>query len=185
MRQSSGTKEKVKKTRVKVSSSKSKSRKTISKSAGKTVLEKQQIADLKKEKEALQDRLLRTLAEMDNMKKRFEKERIQLQDTANADLLLKILPVIDDFERSLKTDHSGENIRQGIEMIHQKFSKTLSDLGLTTMETVGKPFDVELHDALMSMKKKGVPPGMVIEEHEKGYLLNGRVLRHAKVLVSK
>ena len=146
---------------------------------------KKQIAELKKEKEALHDQLLRTLADMDNMKKRLEKEKMMWQDAANANLLLSILPVIDDMERSLKIEKSGKEFRKGIEMIFKKLNKILSDHGVKVMESVGTPFDVEMHDALMQIEKEGVEPGMVIDEHEKGYFLHGRVLRHAKVLVSK
>ncbi|MBN2104361.1 nucleotide exchange factor GrpE [bacterium] len=144
-----------------------------------------EIKTLKQEKETLQDRLLRMLAEMDNIKKRMEKERVQWQEAANAALLQAILPVVDDLERSLKISCKGDDFRQGIEMILQKLTKTLKEKGLSPMESVGKPFDVDMHDALLQMEKEGVEPGIVIEEHEKGYIFHGRVIRHAKVLVSK
>jgi len=144
-----------------------------------------QIKSLEQEKEALQDRLLRMLAETDNMKKRLEKERVQLQNTANMDLLLAILPVLDDLERSLKIECNGDEFRQGIEIIVQKLTKTLREKGLTPMDALGKSFDVDMHDALLQLEKKGVESGKVIEEHEKGYLFHGRIIRHAKVIVSK
>jgi len=161
--------------------------KTVKKAAGTSAQTelKKQIDELKKEKEGLHDKLLRTLAEMENMKKRLEKEKMMWQDAANANLLRSILPVIDDMERSLKTEKTGKEFRKGIEMIFQKLNKILSDQGVKMMESVGTPFDVEMHDALMQIEKEGVEPGMVIDEHEKGYFLHGRVLRHAKVLVSK
>jgi molecular chaperone GrpE len=165
-------------------SSGKKAAKTTSRTLDQTVLKKQ-IDQLKREKEDLHDQLLRTLAEMDNMKKRVEKEKALWQEAANANFLLSVLPVVDDIERSLKIEKTGKEFRQGIEMIFQKLNKILSDYGVKVMESVGMPFDVEMHDALMQIEKKGVEPGMVIDEHEKGYFLNGRVLRHAKVLVSK
>jgi len=184
----------VSKVSVKTKSGKKKTETAAKKSKRKTVsakrTEKQsellkQINTLQQEKEALQDRLLRTLAEMDNMKKRLEKERVQWQDMARADLLKVLLPIVDDLERSLKSEHTGDEFRQGIEMICQKLAKTLSDIGVVTIDSVGKPFDVDMHDALLQIEKEGVAPGLVIEEHERGYLYNGRVIRHAKVLVSK
>jgi molecular chaperone GrpE len=172
-----------KKYRSKTSSGNKTAKKTIRTSV-QTELKKQ-IDQLRQEREDLRDQFLRTLAEMDNMKKRLEKEKAMWQDAANANLLLSILPVVDDMERSLKIEKTGKEFRQGIEMIFQKLNKILSDHGVKVMESVGKPFDVEMHDALMQIEKKDVEPGMVIDEHEKGYFLNGHVLRHAKVLVSK
>jgi molecular chaperone GrpE len=172
-----------KKYRSKTSSGNKTAKKTVRTSV-QTELKKQ-IDQLRQEREDLRDQFLRTLAEMDNMKKRLEKEKAMWQDAANANLLLSILPVVDDMERSLKIEKTGKEFRQGIEMIFQKLNKILSDHGVKVMESVGKPFDVEMHDALMQIEKKDVEPGMVIDEHEKGYFLNGHVLRHAKVLVSK
>ena len=177
------TKAAHKKYRRKTSSGNKTAKKTVRTSV-QTELKKQ-IDQLRQEREDLRDQFLRTLAEMDNMKKRLEKEKAMWQDAANANLLLSILPVVDDMERSLKIEKTGKEFRQGIEMIFQKLNKILSDHGVKVMESVGKPFDVEMHDALMQIEKKGVDPGMVIDEHEKGYFLNGHVLRHAKVLVSK
>lgn len=171
--------------KVRASTEKAKSKKTTVKKTDKQSRLAKQVKELKQDKEALKDQLLRTLAEMDNMKKRMEKERVQWQDTASAELFLAILPMVDDLERSLKIESTGEEFRKGIEMICQKLNKALADKGVEPMESVGKPFDVDMHDALMQMEKEGVEPGMVIEEHGKGYLLNGRVIRHAKVLVSK
>jgi len=141
-----------------------------------------------KEIEMLNDRLLRIAAELDNFRKRTEREVSQIVQNANASLLKDILPVVDDLERSLKNmqnrGKAGE-FRKGVELIFQKLMSILQMHGLQAMESVGRPFDVEYHDALLQVVKEGTPPGMVVEEHEKGYLLNGRVLRHAKVLVSK
>jgi molecular chaperone GrpE len=78
-----------------------------------------------------------------------------------------------------------KDLRKGIELISNKLMTVLSGYGLKPMESVGKPFDVDQHDALLQMDKEGVEPGTVIEEHECGYLLNEKVLRHAKVIVSK
>ena len=92
---------------------------------------------------------------------------------------------MDDLERSLKTGHQSGELRQGVELILKKLLKLLEDEGVRPIESVGKPFDVAYHDALLQVENEAVAPGMVMEEHEKGYCLNDRVLRHAKVIVSK
>ena len=112
----------------------------------------------------------------------------QVMKNANAELIKKLLPIVDDMERSLDPEHAvtkdGE-FYQGIELIYKNLINILEEEGLETMHSEGEPFEVELHDALMQMKKKGVESGVVIKEHQKGYLLNGRILRHAKVVVSE
>ncbi len=146
------------------------------------------LKEAEKEIEVLKDRLLRTAAELDNFRKRTEREISQIIQNANERLIKDILPVIDDLERSLKLSHEGGNekdFRKGIELIYQKLMSVLQSYGLEPIESENKEFDVEQHEALLQMEKEGIPPGIVIEEHEKGYLLNGKVLRHAKVVVSK
>lgn len=136
----------------------------------------------------LKDKLLRTAAELDNFKKRTEKEIAFIIQNANRELILSLLPVVDDLERSLKISHDKtkiEDFHRGIELIYQKLESLLENLGVTPMESVGSPFNVEEHDALMQAEKDGVEPGIVLEEHEKGYYINNMVLRHAKVIVSK
>lgn len=142
---------------------------------------------LEEENRDLKDRWIRTAAEMENLRKRTEKERIQWMQSANAELLKAVLPVRDDLERSLKSpaDSDPEVFRAGIEMIGQKLDALLQSRGVTPMESEGQPFDVERHDALLHAERDGVPAGIVLEEYEKGYWLNGQVLRHAKVVVSK
>jgi molecular chaperone GrpE len=102
-------------------------------------------------------------------------------------LILSLLPILNDFVRSLRlgkdqTDYDA--FYKGIEMIYGKLAKVLESQGLVPFESVGKPFDVDFHDALLQVPRDDVPPHTVIEEVERGYLLNGRVLRHAKVVVS-
>jgi len=141
------------------------------------------------ENETLKDRLLRTAAELDNTKKRTERESTQTILGANKRLILDLLPVVDDLERSLKTsseqDYDPELFRQGIELIYQKFTGILRSNGLEPMDSLGKPFDVSKHDALMLVEDPETPSGVVVQEHEKGYTLHGSVLRHARVVISK
>jgi molecular chaperone GrpE len=131
--------------------------------------------------------LLRKAAEFDNFKRRIESEATNIVRFATESLIDDLLPVLDDFERSLK--HSKESkesdaLIKGVELIYQKLVKVLEGRGVKTFETVGKEFSVDFHDALMQMPRKGLPPHIVIEEVEKGYILNDRVIRHAKVVVS-
>ena len=138
------------------------------------------------ENSILRERLLRTAAELDNVIKRTEREKISQTLSANAELLKSILPVLDDFDRSLKSyiEADPAGFRNGVELIHQKLVSILKSGGLTEMEAVGRPFNVDEHEALMQSRIEGVSPNMVVEEFERGYLLNGQVLRHAKVRVS-
>ncbi|MBI4429170.1 MAG: nucleotide exchange factor GrpE [Ignavibacteriales bacterium] len=133
------------------------------------------------------DLLLRKAAEFENYKKRIENESATIVKFANEDLITEILPVLDDLERSLKSAELAKNndaLSRGLELIHQKLLKTLETQGLKSFETVGKAFDVHYHDALMQVQRGDVPPHTILEEVEKGYTLNGRVIRHAKVVVS-
>ena len=144
-------------------------------------------AELEKTVAQLTDQLLRKAAEFENYKKRVESEYGDRIRMANEDLLLELLPVIDDFERSLKMSgpvkESGSFLR-GVELIYQKLMKILSAQGLKHYEVAGKPFDTYYHDALLLVPRADVPPHTVVEEVEKGYTLHGNVLRHAKVIVS-
>jgi molecular chaperone GrpE len=141
---------------------------------------------LQEENEGLRERLLRTAAELDNVLKRTEREKFNFIQSANAELLKSILPIMDDLDRSLKSFNETDPVgfRNGVELIQQKLISILKSKGLTEMETVGQTFDVDKHEALMQSKLEGDPPNKVVEEFEKGYLLNGLVLRHAKVMVS-
>jgi len=106
---------------------------------------------------------------------------------ANENLIISVLPIVDDLERSLK---AGKNVgdvavfHKGVELIYQKLQKVLETHGVTPIETAGKPFDVHYHDALMQLPKPDSEPNTILEEVEKGYSLNGKVIRHAKVIVS-
>ncbi|MBP8976144.1 MAG: nucleotide exchange factor GrpE [Bacteroidetes bacterium] len=146
-----------------------------------------ELEELQKQVEMYKDLLLRKAAEFENYKRRSEQEIASVIKYANEALLLDLLPIVDDLERSLK--HCKENANQealvkGIELIYQKFIKVLENRGVKMIETVGKEFNVDYHDALMQVPRDDVPPLTVVEEVEKGYLLNDKVLRHAKVIVS-
>ena len=148
-------------------------------------------AELKKAKQSiadLNDRLLRIAAESENIRKRKDREIARIIQTATNDLIKNILPVIDDIERSLKSsdnDSGEENLKQGVEMILQKLMSSLKNFGLEPMDSIGQEFDVDHHEALLQVDAKDVQPEIVVEVHEKGYFLNGHILRHAKVVISR
>jgi molecular chaperone GrpE len=132
------------------------------------------------------EQTLRRTAEMENMRRRFNQEREQLIYESNKRLITDLLPSLDDIERTLL--HAGSEkgaVAEGLELVHKNFLKTLERYGLRHMETIGKAFDVHLHDALMEEVRDDVEPGIVTKEIQKGYMLNETVLRHAKVIVSK
>ena len=133
------------------------------------------------------DLFLRKAAEFENYKKRVDNESATIIRFANEDLIGEIIPVLDDFERFLKSAREQKNhevLSRGVELVYQKLLKTLESQGVKAFETIGKEFDVHYHDALMQVHREGVPPHMILEEVEKGYLLNEKVIRHAKVVVS-
>jgi len=140
------------------------------------------------EKKELQDRLLRKVAEFDNYKRRTENEFSNLFKYAAENFIKKILPVVDDFERSLKHVAETENtssVTDGVKLIYDKLMKILDDQGVKKMESVGKPFDVHFHEALLQRKDEQQPPHSVLDELETGYLYQDKVIRHAKVIVNE
>jgi molecular chaperone GrpE len=145
------------------------------------------LAETEQQLAQYKDLFLRKAAEFENYKKRVDNESATIIRFANEDLIGEIIPVLDDFERFLKSAKEQKNhevLSRGVELVYQKLLKTLESQGLKAFETVGKEFDVQYHDALMQVHREGVPPHIILEEVEKGYLLNDKVIRHAKVVVS-
>ena len=137
--------------------------------------------------EICKDQLLRKAAEFENYKRRMESDQTNFVRTANESLIGLLLPVLDDLGRSLKLGREQKNYEafyRGVELIQNKFLQILVSQGLTPFDSVGTPFDVDLHDALLQIPRDDVPPHTVVEEVERGYKLYDRVLRHAKVVVS-
>jgi len=140
------------------------------------------------EKKDLQDRLLRKVAEFDNYKRRTENEISNLFKYAAENFIKKILPVVDDFERSLKhlaESEENSSVTDGIKLIYDKLMKILDDQGVKKIDSIGKPFDVHFHEALLQKKDERQPPHFVLDELEKGYLYQDKVIRHAKVIVNE
>jgi len=144
----------------------------------------QRLAD---ELAAANDKYLRLYAEFDNYKRRIAKERIELMQTAGKEIIASLLPVIDDFDRALKAFETATElapVKEGVSLVGQKLKNILTHQGLTEMESVGKPFDAELQEAITNVPAPNEDlRGKVIDEIEKGYFLHGKVLRHAKVVV--
>jgi len=143
--------------------------------------------ELVKQLEIYKDQLLRRSAEFENYKRRTENEISNITKFANEYLISDILTVIDDLERSLvagKENNNGESFYKGIELIYAKLMKVLEQKGLKVIEALNKPFDVNFHEAMLTMPREDVEPNTVIQELEKGYSLYDKVIRHTKVIVS-
>lgn len=149
--------------------------------------EKQNGSDLEEKYKEINDKYTRLYAEFDNYRKRTAREKVEWFKSAGEDVILKILPILDDIERAVAHNKSVTDVdvlKQGLEIIQQKFKNILTGKGIEPMESKGQTFDPELHDAITSMAAPSEDmKGKIIEEIEKGYTLNGKVIRHAKVVV--
>jgi molecular chaperone GrpE len=142
---------------------------------------------LQQENAALNDKYLRLFAEFDNFKRRTQKERTELLQTAGKDVIISLLPVLDDFDRANKAIESATDInpiREGISLVHSKLKNLLAQKGLKEMESINTPFDTDNHEAITKIPAPNDDlKGKVIDELEKGYTLNDKVIRFAKVVV--
>ncbi|MFZ5449672.1 MAG: nucleotide exchange factor GrpE [Thermodesulfobacteriota bacterium] len=147
-----------------------------------------QLKDKTQEAEENYARLLRLAADMENLKKRQEKERADLLLFANENLIKELLPVVDNLERALEHGRQAEApeaMLEGIDLVYQGFLKALAKFGVTPLESVGQPFDPAFHNAVMQEETVELPDCSVIKELQKGYLLNQRLLRPAMVVVAR
>ncbi|OAQ39526.1 nucleotide exchange factor GrpE [Pedobacter psychrophilus] len=142
---------------------------------------------LKEEVAQLNDKYVRLFAEFDNYKRRTNQERRDLLQTAGKDVIVSMLGVLDDFERADKAMEKAIDVKQvkeGIELVHHKLKSLLVQKGLVPMDTKGKTFDADIHEAITSIPAPSQDlKGKVVDEVEKGYLLNDKVIRFAKVIV--
>jgi molecular chaperone GrpE len=143
-----------------------------------------EIDDLDNKVEEYHSQLLRLQADFDNYKKRSEKEFKEYVNYANEGLIVKIIDVYEDLERALKADKSHD-LKEGVDMIHKKLKSILEGEGLCEIEASGEKFDTNKHDALMVEDNKDFEDETVIEELGKGYTLNSKVIKYAKVKVCK
>lgn len=145
-----------------------------------------QIQELGQKLEEMNDKFLRLFSEFDNFRKRTQKEKLELFKTASEDVITALLPVLDDFERAMKSieDNSiDEDYKEGIDLIYNKLKNTLSQKGLEPMEVMGAEFDTDFHEAITNIPAPPDMKGKVVDVIEKGYLLNDKVIRFAKVVV--
>lgn len=133
------------------------------------------------------ERFLRLAADFDNYKKRVARDSEEVARGVTVRLLRSLIEIIDNFERAQASDagvNNDESFRKGIDLIYQQFSALLTREGVTAIESLGKPFDPNLHEAVMQTPSDQFDDGMVCHEVQKGYLLDSRVIRHAQVIVS-
>lgn len=144
--------------------------------------------DKKDEKiEELTDRLQRSMAEFDNYRKRTEKEKASMYVVGAKEIVEKILPVVDNFERALASateEQKADPFVDGMEKIYKHLCKTLEDMGVTAIEAVGKEFDPNLHNAVMHVDDEEAGDNMIVEEFQKGYLYKDFVVRYSMVKVA-
>nr|WP_243115305.1 nucleotide exchange factor GrpE [Mobilisporobacter senegalensis] len=149
--------------------------------------DKKEKKDPKDEKiEELNDRLIRTMAEFDNFRKRSEKEKSQMFELGAKDIIERILPVIDNFERGLDTISEEERegaFAQGIEKIYKQLTTTLEEVGVKAIEAVGNEFDPNLHNAVMHADDEEQGENIITDEFQKGYMYKDTVVRHSMVKV--
>lgn len=137
-----------------------------------------------KELEETVDRLKRVMAEFENYKKRNSKEREMLYNNVLADIIAAFLPVIDNLEKACMADTADENMKQGIELVVKQINDIFTRFGVETIETVGKPFDPEVHEAVSSVQDDSLGEKIVKEEFRKGYKIGSKIIRHAMVVVA-
>lgn len=147
----------------------------------------ERVAELEATVQELKDKHLRLLAEFDNYKKRTMRERLDLLNSASKDVMVSLLPVLDDFDRAKKSADDPSNAEvfsEGVTLVYSRLHNILQNMGLKAINSTGEAFDVELHEAITEIP---VPDenmkGKVIDTLEKGYTLNDKIIRHAKVVV--
>ncbi len=144
------------------------------------------IAELEAQIAAQKDQYLRLFAEFDNYKKRTLKEKAELIQTAGKNVLGQMLPLIDDVERAMDAVKSADNVdavKEGMNLIHDKFIKFLDSNNVKEIETVGMPFNVDFHEAVAQVPMGDDKKGMVIDCTQKGYIMGDKVVRFAKVVI--
>jgi len=164
-------------------------KKSKKKSTSKTAKLTKEIEELKMQIDEQKDKHLRLLAEFENFKKRTIREKLDIMNSAAQDTMTALLPVLDDFDRAKKVaedDGSEEHFSEGVNLVYQKLYGVLTQKGLKPMETNNNDFDPELHEAITDIPAPTPElKGKVIDTIDKGYFLNDKIIRHAKVVVGK
>ena len=136
------------------------------------------------EKAELQDRFLRAQAEFQNYRKRADRERVEFAEYAGTEAVRALLPVLDDFERALKTESADREFQKGMELIHQRLYETLKKLGLEPLQSIGQAFDPHVHHAVEMVETGDAPDHTILDEYQRGYNFKNRLLRPAMVKVA-
>lgn len=148
----------------------------------------EKIKNLETENNSLKEKNLRLYADFENFRKRISKEKADTIIYANERILKELLPVLDNFERAISTseEHNDFNgLLEGIKMNFQGFQKTMEKFGVTEIDAIGKEFDPNFHEAMSMVETQDYEPNRVINQFQKGYIINGKLLRPAMVVVSK
>lgn len=146
-----------------------------------------QIDDLNAQIADMTDRIRRNMAEFDNFRKRTEKEKSSMFDMGAKSVVEKLLPIIDNFERGfsgVSEEQMKDPFVSGMDMVYKQLQKALTDMGVEPIEAVGKPFDPNLHNAVMHVEDENLGENTVAQEFQKGYLYHGTVVRHSMVQVA-
>jgi molecular chaperone GrpE len=158
------------------------------KDSGKSDSEKE-MDQLRNDVALYKDKYIRLIAEFENFKKRTIKEKVEFSKRAGEDIYLTLLPVLDDFERAMKSINSAsdvDSLKEGVNLIYSKFKSTLEAQGLKEINSIGTPFNTDLHEAITNVDTPDEEmKGKVVDELEKGYFLNDKIIRYAKVVVGK
>lgn len=141
------------------------------------------IASLKNEVDELQDKFLRLSAEYDNYRKRSQKEKEELYGSACVDIMSEILPILDNLDRANSAQGDIESLKQGIDMVIKLFESTLEKLGVKEIDS-SVEFDPNLHNAVMHVEDESLGKNIIVEVLQKGYMKNGKVIRHSMVKVA-
>jgi molecular chaperone GrpE len=152
--------------------------------------EESELESLKKERDTFKEKFYYVAAEHENAQKRFEREKANLVKFANEKLLSSLVGALDNLDLTLfavanEEDEKVKNIAVGVQMVRDQFFETLKQNGLEVIDTEGKDFDPKFHEAISQREEEGIESGKVLQEVQKGYVLNGRVVRAAKVITSK
>ena len=163
------------------------SKKTSKSDALKNQIEelKQEVDNLKSESEKSKEKNIRLLAEFDNYRRRSVNERQNLSKYSAEAFVKDLLPVLDDFDRTMESVKEDNPVLEGVQMIKTKLDKILEDHGIDNFNSIGEEFDPNLHEALMNQETDDKKDGIILNEFEKGYKYHDKILRHAKVVVSK
>jgi molecular chaperone GrpE len=152
-----------------------------------TIALKKMVADHKKETDQMREAMMRARADLENARRRFEREQKESQLYAAEKTLKAMIPVVDDLDLALANLPEGEDakITEGIKLVHRKFLQALESQGAKTFYPVGEAFDPSSHEALMEMESEEVETGHIVQVFQRGWTLNSRLLRPAKVIIAK